>query len=266
MPTRTRICPYNKYSVSAKRLSTSLRAKRISDPNNTTFVPRLGDLVINWGRSGDLPNTWEGRGRLLNDPSKVKVASNKLKAFELLNSAGVKIPKYTLDAAVARKWARKRIVFGRRLLNSSSGRGIEIYKRPEDVQDGLPLYVRYVPKKDEYRVHVFNGQVIDVQKKMRRLGEFLGDPETRNMVRNYDNGWVFGRAGIAPPQDVIDQSVAAVRALGLDFGAVDTGWTENIQQATVYEVNTAPGLTGSTVASYVRAISSEMYSMASRGY
>lgn len=128
------------------------------------------------------------------------------------------------------------------------------------------MYVRYVPKKDEYRVHVFNGRVIDVQKKMRRLGEFTGDPEIRNMVRNYDNGWIFGRSNIAPPQDVIDQSIAAVRALGLDFGAVDTGWTENIQQATVYEVNTAPGLAGSTVQSYIRALSSELYSRASRGY
>jgi glutathione synthase/RimK-type ligase-like ATP-grasp enzyme len=205
-------------------------------------------------------------GYVLNAPSAVKLASNKLKAFELLNSAGIKIPKYTLDVNVARKWARKRIVFGRRLLRSSSGRGIEIYKRPEDVREGLPLYVRYVPKKDEYRVHVMQGRVIDVQKKMRRSGEFLGDPETRNMVRNYDNGWVFGRAGIAPPRDVIDQSIAAVAALGLDFGAVDVGWTENIQQATVYEVNTAPGLTGTTLSTYIREFGAEMYRRASRGY
>lgn len=263
---RERLCAYNYFSDSARKLSREMRIKRVRPPAESAYVPRAGDVIINWG-SSSIPETWQQRcGYILNSPDAVRLASNKLRAFELLNSKGIKIPKYTLDVEVARKWARRRIVFGRRLLRSSSGRGIEIYKRPEDVREGLPLYVRYVPKKDEYRVHVLMGEVIDIQKKMRRSGEFLGDPEIRNMVRNYDNGWVFGRSGIAPPRDVIEQSIAAVAALGLDFGAVDVGWTENIQQATVYEVNTAPGLTGSTVTNYARAIRAEMYRRASRGY
>jgi glutathione synthase/RimK-type ligase-like ATP-grasp enzyme len=227
--------------------------KRIRDPEVTAFVPRHDDVVINWGRSKAFPRQWAGRGWLFNDPAKVAIAADKLKTFEVLSAAGIKIPKFTTDPEVAKRWARKRIVFGRRLLRSSSGRGIEIYKRPEDVSDSCRLYVRYVPKRDEYRVHVFRGTVIDVQKKMRRSGVFTGDPDLRNMVRNYDNGWVFGRAGIAPPEDVITQATNAVAAIGLDFGAVDVGWTENIQQATVFEVNTAPGLVGTTLERYIRA-------------
>lgn len=252
--TRQRLCAYNAHSSSARKLAKGLHIKRIRNPDNTRFVPRPNDLVINWGRSASFPQRWWGRGEILNPPERVKIACNKKLAFELLQSAGVNIPKYTTDVALARKWAHKRIVFGRRLLRSSSGRGIEIYKTPDAVIEGLPLYVRYMPKKDEYRVHIYRGKIIDVQKKMRRLGNFTGDPEIRNMVRNYDNGWIFGRGNISPPQDVLIQSKRAVQALGLDFGAVDVGWTENIQKATVYEVNTAPGLTGSTLLSYINAL------------
>lgn len=250
MRKRHRVCAYKPGSDSARKLARGLRIKRIRNPDNTTFAPRVGDTVVNWGRSAPFPSSWRS-GLILNSPEAVGVASNKKLAFEMLGAAGVRIPRYTDDYARAKKWAKKRIVFGRRLLRSSSGRGIEIYKTPEDVRGGLPLYVRYTPKKDEYRVHVHGGAVIDVQKKMRRRGEFTGDPDTRNMVRNYDNGWVFGRCDINPPQDVIDQSVMAVAALKLDFGAVDVGWTENIQLATVYEVNTAPGLSGTTIQKYV---------------
>ncbi len=258
MPNRRRVCAYNPASDSARKLARGMGAKRIREPGATAFVPRTGDVVVNWGRSAPFPDWW-GRGRIVNDPAKVRVASNKRLAFQVLQEAGVRVPSYTTDVAKARKWARKRIVFGRRLLKSSNGRGIEIYKTPEAIQEGLPLYVKYTPKKDEYRVHVMGGRIIDIQKKMRRRGEFYGDPDTRNMVRNYDNGWVFGRADITPPNDVLLQSVSAVKALGLDFGAVDVGWTENIQMATVFEVNTAPGLSGTTISNYVRAMERAMY-------
>jgi hypothetical protein len=38
--------------------------------------------------------------------------------------------------------------------------------------------------------------------------------------------------------------------LHLDFGAVDVGWNEHHGEATIYEVNTAPGLEGTTLEKY----------------
>ena len=69
-------------------------------------------------------------------------------------------------------------------------------------------------------------------------------------IRSHDNGWVFCRRHVAPPTDVLTQAVSAVSVLGLDFGAVDVGWNERNQEATVYEVNTAPGLEGTTLEVY----------------
>jgi D-alanine-D-alanine ligase-like ATP-grasp enzyme len=47
------------------------------------------------------------------------------------------------------------------------------------------------------------------------------------------------------------QALLAIEACGLDFGAVDIIFNERKQTAFVLEVNTAPGLTGQTVAGYV---------------
>ena len=41
-----------------------------------------------------------------------------------------------------------------------------------------------------------------------------------------------------------------LKELGLDFGAVDVIWNEHESKAYVLEINTAPGLEGSTVEDY----------------
>jgi len=112
-----------------------------------------------------------------------------------------------------------------------------------------PLYVRYVPKQDEYRVHVAFGRVIAVQRKARRT-----DVENPNwQIRNHANGFVFAREGVQAPIAVIDQAVAAVAAMGLDFGGVDVIWNDRRRAAYVLEINTACGLEGQTVNDYAEA-------------
>ena len=53
----------------------------------------------------------------------------------------------------------------RHRLQGSGGEGIELVKTGE--LPDAPLYVRYIPKHDEYRVHVALGEAIDVQRKAR---------------------------------------------------------------------------------------------------
>jgi D-alanine-D-alanine ligase-like ATP-grasp enzyme len=73
-------------------------------------------------------------------------------------------------------------------------------------------------------------------------------------VRNHGNGFNYARVDVQPPEDITRAAVEAVRILGLHFGAVDIGWNEREKRATIYEVNTAPGLEGSTLHDYVGAI------------
>jgi D-alanine-D-alanine ligase-like ATP-grasp enzyme len=99
---------------------------------------------------------------------------------------------------------------------------------------------------------VWQGKVIDVQQKRRNTA--IPDDKVNWQIRNHDNGFIFARSDISPPRCVTSASLAAVAALGLDFGAVDLGYNQKAKKCVVYEVNTAPGLEGTTVDRYFAAI------------
>jgi D-alanine-D-alanine ligase-like ATP-grasp enzyme len=113
-----------------------------------------------------------------------------------------------------------------------------------------PLYTQYIKKKDEYRVHIFGGKVIDVQRKAVRPGH--QNPDFR--VRNTANGFIFVRNDVEAPADVLLQATNAVTVLGLTFGACDVIYNAKSNKAYILEVNTAPGLTGTTLENYINAI------------
>jgi glutathione synthase/RimK-type ligase-like ATP-grasp enzyme len=135
----------------------------------------------------------------------------------------------------------------RTLLTGHSGNGIVIASTAEEVVEA-PLYTEFINKDKEFRVHVFNGAIIDFQQKKKRNGvEANGD------IRNHGNGWVYARSDVTLPPLVAEQSIKAVSSLRLDFGAVDI-CTSLEGGVFVFEVNTAPGLEGTTLAKYVEAI------------
>jgi|TARA_R100000656_G_scaffold22073_1_gene19735 glutathione synthase/RimK-type ligase-like ATP-grasp enzyme len=239
------IYPYKLQSKSAKVLSESLsdlRCKRVRENGNYSYDDN--HLVINWGNPR-LPSWWEDNVTVVNFPKFVEVAQNKHKSFEAMLGK-VRIPSFTTLKKSAEKWIiRERVAVARTLLRGCGGRGIQLIDNADDLPD-CALYTRYVKKSDEYRIHIFMGTIIFLQKKMLR-NESVGN---NFQIRNYANGWIFGSKSIAVPQDVVDQALLAVEALNLDFGAVDVGWQANSQKAFVYEVNTAPALEGTTLDLY----------------
>lgn len=238
---RVRVYPYKAGSRSATALAQALGGLCLRR-EGSRFRERRGDVIINWGSTDELPFQL-----VINSPAAVATASNKLRAFQAMAQAGVRVPAFWTNRADAEQGAFP--IVCRTILNGHSGRGIVI----ADDQNGLvdaPLYVQYVKKQEEYRVHVFDGQVIAVQRKARRL-----DVENPNwQVRNHANGFVFARDGVDPPPDVIEQAQQSIISLGLDFGGVDVIWNERQQQAYVLEINTACGLEGTTVQDYAAAI------------
>lgn len=170
----------------------------------------------------------------------------------VVNGGIARTPEFTTDFHVAINWLlHGSTVVERHILNGNSGAGIRLVE-PDD-EEGVrkaPLYVKYVPKKQEYRIHVCGGEAVDIQRKARRKD--VADEAINWKIRNHDNGFVFARNedGVVP-QDVIIQSVNAVKILGLDFGAVDVIFNDKEQKAYVLEVNTAPGMAGTTLEGYV---------------
>lgn len=195
--------------------------------------------------------------RWINPCDRVRVAGNKLSTFQTLeNKDGVRIPLYTTDRDVATCWVRDGInVVCRTTLSGHSGAGI-VMACKEDELVRAPLYVQYVKKQKEFRVHVAFGSVIDVQEKRKRADV---DKESVNFqVRNHHSGWVYCREDIVQPTGLADMAIKTVAQLGLDFGAVDLIWNEKRNEVYVLEVNTAPGLEGSTVDKYAEAFLKEL--------
>lgn len=242
------IYAYNNASASAKALSEALGAKRIKHVGSK-FKQNGKRLVINWGCS-KLPDEVM-KCALINHPEAVSKASNKLSFFKAMAEQGVNIPRFTEAPEGARFMLEEgKVVVARTVLNGHSGEGIVLIEA-ENHMVRAPLYVEYVPKKEEYRVHIFQGEVVDVQRKARNKG--VADELVNWRIRNHANGFIFARGddmGVVP-EDVTKQAIDAVNAIGLDFGAADVIWNDKQKKAYVLECNTAPGLSGKTLEGYV---------------
>jgi glutathione synthase/RimK-type ligase-like ATP-grasp enzyme len=189
-------------------------------------------------------------GRVVNSFASVEVAGNKLLTFNKLRGVdGIRIPEYTTDINVAYDWLRKDgvAVVARTKLRGHSGDGIVLVSEKDGTLPPAPLYVKYVKKQQEFRVHVAFGEVIDVQEKRQRK-DYTGD--VNHQVRNHHTGWVYCREEIQAPAGLQAMAIATVLALGLDFGAVDLIYNRKGDAIYVLEVNTAPGLEGTTVDNY----------------
>lgn len=251
------VYPYKMGSRSAKNLAAKVttiiqhKVRRVRETGR--YRPKLRSIILNWGNQrGPI---WERTGTWINNPRNVILASNKHSAFTIFKREGIPTPEWTADAAVAQQWLNDgAMVLSRKLLNSHSGRGIVI-NNPTESNNLVraPLYVKYKKKRREFRVHVFNDQVIDLAEK-RKFRTERRDESFVGLIRNHGNGWAFCRDSIVEPAGLRELALASVRALGLSFGACDIIWNEREDKCYTLEVNTAPGLEGTTLERYSRAV------------
>ncbi len=236
MTSRIRVLPYKMGSKSGKALATYVGAKRLYSDDRCRFVGRSTDTIINWGSQ----RTIRGTARVLNTPDAVYKASNKLVSLQSLDRAGVSIPKYFTDLVGV---PRDVNYYARTKLSGHSGEGIVVIK-PDDAIVDAPLYTQHVKKSAEYRAIVVGDRVVDFKRKLRKR-EFEGERD--GYVWNCANGYVFARSGIDKPTGIDALSIASIKALGLDFGAVDIIQERHTGILYVLEVNTAFGIEGSTL-------------------
>lgn len=246
------IYPYNMGSRSSRalcRLLKDLRCNRVFPDKRYKYYNN--HIIINWGNA--LKPRWhEPRVKYVNNPDNVSVASHKLLTFQKLQEKGVAIPKFTTSQREASEWvANGGVVYERHYLRGSQGRGIRIVEHVDNIRPA-PLYTSAIPFRGEYRVHVFNNDIISYQKK-RRDTEALEEGAIDEYIRSHSNGWVFCRDNLEPLPDNNDLAKRAVSALGLTFGAVDIIRSVD-RHSYVLEVNSAPGLEGETLLSYNIAI------------
>lgn len=176
---------------------------------------------------------------------------NKLHQYMWFVEKGIPCLEYTTDPAVAKEWVTSgATVFGRKLLNSSCGKGIVVFEKPEDVVP-CPVYTKYRKKKREFRVHIFQQTVVAVTEKKRRK-EFDGVRDTK--IRNLANGYVFVQNVENEPEGLRELALKASEVSSSDFRGVDVGYNEKKDELFIIEVNSAPGIQGSNINAYAKAI------------
>lgn len=246
---KTILYAYNNLGDGASKLAASLGIKKVSHLRDK---PVKNKLVINWGCSS-LPRPVLD-GFIVNMPEAVAKACNKLETFKAIKEAGwdEDIPEYTTEPQEAVKWLPKGIVVCRTKLSGHSGEGIVLAEKEEDVVKA-PLYVKYIPKKRELRIHVNENGVFFVQEKKRNTD--VPDDKVNWKIRNHGNGFIYANQDVEVPEVAREMALRAIIALDLSFGAVDMIYNEKNDKWYVLEVNTAPGLHGTTLEKYTEMFS-----------
>lgn len=236
---------YNEYSKSAKDLAQALGIKRIKH-KNSKFKGNPNKIVINWGAS-NLPDEVHQCVVLNSD---VEACVDKLKFFEKLKGTNITPEFCTSIDDAERMLGRGKEVVCRTILNGYSGKGIVIAKSIDEIVEA-PLYTQYIPKKDEYRIHIVDNKIIFMQRKARNLE--VKDDFVNWKIRNHDNGFIFAHKDLQVPEIVSETTLNCHAILGIQFGAYDVVYNEKNNKAYVLECNTACGLEGETLNSYVNA-------------
>ena len=209
-------------------------------------------IVINYGRSQwpiwDRPDI-----RMLNPPSAVGVACDKLETLKHLQAFRVASVDWTTSKEQAEIWLRNGYsVVIRHTLTGKQGQGVQLFTPADWGESELPLaplYTIHYNKTHEFRVHVAGGKCIDyVQKKRmgRKKLDKYGLQQPDELLRNHKRGWVFAHNDLIESALIRQLGVAAVEVCDLDFGAADilakVSPDGEVLDAVVCEVNSAPNM------------------------
>lgn len=199
--------------------------------------------LIRWGNAGEFPISVV---REINSRKAILNASNKLRALKLMKEAGISVPAFSIDHNELNY-----PVLGRNF-SGFGGKDIVVYEEKGNHHyygKSHDFYTTYIPNTREYRIHIVNGRIIRIQ------GKYLDHPDQHKnkYVKNYDQGFRFRTPDTELHSRRKEESIAAVEALGLDFGAVDLiiGTDKNHY---ILEVNTAPSCSPLTLSQYAEAI------------
>lgn len=167
---------------------------------------------------------------------------NKYEELVTLHKMGVNCPRFWLSRDIVGNKQCPTLVLGRRF-NHHGGTDIRLCATPASVRywaGRRDFFTQVIPNDREFRVWVYRGAHLGTYEKVKVRA---GRP---GFGRNYRNGYAFQ---LVPTdrvsRDAVESAKAAIKALGLDFGAVDIIHGED-KNYYVLEVNSAPGVQGDT--------------------
>lgn len=239
----------NKSSKTGKSLKEKFRPIASKVIKKRTNKRLNTDVLLRWGSTEDFSRL---KSRLeLNSLEAVNNASNKLNMMKILVGANVPTPSIKFDLNNTENLDDFRDDDGGFYVRGSNQ---EI--RYDDTLKYGDLYVSkpLENKRREYRVHVFNGEVIAVYEKIPQLEEV-------KLFKSHN--CKFSLIDITRSRlksDDLQVCINAVNSLGLLFGGVDL-MRDKDQNVFVSEVNSAPSLNGTNIDRYVSKITEYVQAM-----
>lgn len=256
---RMRIFPYNTASQGATALRSTLNDRgnivRILRRENSAHTYNPSMCYLNWG-SCSYPSWWAQGMSMINDPVFVAIAANKRDWFNATAHQGQYMVEYCMDRRAARCWQLDGFdVIERHVLRGHSGAGI-VLRRPDEELEVAPLYTKRFQARSEYRLHMLGGsnpEVFLARRKGLRRG--VDNTYASHRIRTHTNGFVFCAVEVHEvPCNALLAAKRVMRESMLDIAAVDVLYNENMDRARVVEINTAPGIEGSTLDVYAEEI------------
>jgi len=272
--------------VTGKKLQAALEIEGGRDK------PKGKKIVIGWGAKTKKDTTFPAGTTVLNHPNNIRRNRNKLGTLDTLLAAKCSVesfvPAEKIMAELDKKNGKIALPLVGRTKYHQGGKGFWTCLTKHHVKvaidEGAQYFQNYIDIKDEFRLHIFKGDLIRAQKKVKRdnmaeafveqhaakvqdyankndvkldkktmdyvLGKLANEhPNADMIVRSNKKGWKF--VGLKQPAaGLVKVACDALDAIGLQFGAVDC-CTDTEGKHWIIEVNSGPGLEGKTFDGYV---------------
>ena len=272
--------------VTGKKLMEAL------DASGGTAKPAAGkEVVICWGAKTEA-DVVMGNGKIYNHPNNIRNNRNKLKALDVLKKGAVSVANFSDNFKLAGTKDFPFPIIARTKFHQG-GAGfwlcLTAAQVAQAVKDGAQYFQTFIDIKDEYRLHVVNGEVIYGVRKVQRDNhaeafiehytehvedkaakgnvkldkdtiKFVMDKLARKfatgpdmIIRSNTRGWKFSKvADENLNKELVAEAVKAVKTLGLDYAAVDC-CIDATGKVFIIECNSGPGLDGTSFDAWTTA-------------
>jgi glutathione synthase/RimK-type ligase-like ATP-grasp enzyme len=224
--------PRNNIVVLGCRI-TEQTGRKLAEELDVTYASEYGGErlagLIRWGNGSQIrynPTV------TINSKDAVNRAVDKKGALALFRQRGIRVPEETTTPVAVGRTSEH-----------TQGNGFWLCWEEAQMEsarrEGATHFLKYIPVKQEWRVHVIGGEVAFVQNKYetdRTSTAFMG-------VQGFRDAW---HKRVLPPEragmNVCIQAVNAVNALGLDTGGVDVLVSLENNRPYIIEVNSGAAL------------------------
>ena len=187
----------------------------------------------------------------VNSPESIKLCSNSIQFSQFCQEKGFTSPIYTpltqvdeietFPCLIRKKYHRSGLDI--HIINS-----IEEYESfvHEHGRRGF-YHVPFIKTEYEIRVHVINGEVV-------RLFRKVHADEENNFIRSASFGWGYSLRSTRYSK-AKELAVSLATALDIYFVALDMAWNKSEKEYCIWEANSGPGLNTETLNIYAQCLS-----------